>query len=123
VAGTALIGPEYGIHSANAALERLNFLTYALDWDGSAPAAGIPNAVGTKVDLSAFTVDAADAALLVDRLSLLALGQALPATPRQKVIDAVSWWTAQTDATNWKANRVKAAAYLVYGSPNYQVQR
>ena len=123
VPGTALVGPEYGIHSANAALERLNFLTYALDWDGSAPNTGIPNAVGTKVDLSAFTADAADAAKLVDRLSLLALGQALPATPRQKVIDAVSWWTTSTDATNWQLNRVKAAAYLVYGSPNYQVQR
>ena len=108
VAGTALVGPEYGIHSANAALERLNFLTYALDWDGSAPSTSIPNAAGTKVDLSAFTADAADAAVLVDRLSLLALGQALPTAPRQKVIDAVSWWTAQTDATNWKLNRVKS---------------
>ena len=123
VAGTSLVGPEFGIHSANAALERLNFLTYLLDWDGSAPDAGIPNALGTKVDLSAFTADAADAAKLVDRLSLLALGAALPAVPRQKVIDAVAWWTDKTDASNWKINRVKAAAYLVYGSPNYQVQR
>ena len=123
VAGTSLVGPEYGIHSANAALERLNFLTYALDWDGSAPNTTIPNAVGTKVDLSAFTADAADAGGLVDRLSVQALGQALPATPRQKVIDAVAWWTVQNDPVNWKINRVRAAAYLVYGSPNYQVQR
>ena len=123
VPGTTLVGPEFGIHSANAALERLNFLTFALDWGGAEPSTTVPNAVGTKVDLSAFTADAADAAKLVDRLSLLALGQPLPATPRQKVIDAVSWWTDKTDATNWKTNRVKAAAYLVYGSPNYQVQR
>ena len=123
VAGTTLVGPTFGIHSANAALERLNVLTYLLDWNGSDPSADIPNALGTKVDLTAFTADAADGAQLVDRLSLLALGQALPATPRQKVIDAVSWWTAQTDATNWKTNRVKAAAYLVFGSPNYQVLR
>lgn len=123
VPGTTLVGPEYGIHNANAALERLNFLTYALDWEGSAPNSHVPDAVGTKVDLSAFTADAANAAALVDRLSLLAIGQPLPATPRQKVIDAVSWWTDKTDATNWQVNRVKAAAYLVYGSPNYQVQR
>ena len=123
VAGTALVGPTFGIHSANAALERLNVLTYLLDWNGSDPSADIPNALGTRVDLTAFTADAADAAKLVDRLSMLALGQALPTTPRQKVIDAVSWWTAQTDATNWKTNRVKAAAYLVFGSPNYQVLR
>ncbi len=123
VAGTALVGPEFGIHSANAALERLNFLTYLLDWDGSVPNASVPGAVGTKVDLSAFTTDAADAAKLVDRIALLALGRPLPATPRQKVIDAVAWWDVNRDATNWKINRVKAAAYLVYGAPNYQVQR
>ncbi len=123
VPGTTLVGPEFGIHSANAALERLNYLTYLLDWGGTAPSSSIPNALGTQVNLSAFTSDAADAAKLVDRLSLLALGQPLPAAPRQKVIDAVAWWTDKTDATNWKTNRVKAAAYLVFGSPNYQVQR
>ena len=123
VPGTALVGPTFGIHSANAALERLNYLTYLLDWGGSAADVSVPNAVGTKVDLSAFAADAADAAKLVDRMSLLALGQALPATPRQKVIDAVAWWTSSTDATNWKTNRVKAAAYLVFASPNYQVLR
>jgi hypothetical protein len=125
VAGTSppLVGPAFGIHSANAALARLNYLTYLLDWGGSAPSASIPNATGTKVDLSAFTADAADAAKLVDRLSLLALGQALPSTPRAEVIKAVSWWTDKTDAANWKTNRVNAAAYLVFASPNYQVQR
>jgi len=123
VAGTTLVGPEFGIHNANSALERLNYLTYLLDWGGSTPSASVPSAIGTQVDLSAFVTDAADAAKLVDRLALLALGQALPATPRQKVIDAVSWWTDKTDATNWKTNRVKAAAYLVFGSPHYQVLR
>jgi uncharacterized protein (DUF1800 family) len=123
VAGTPLMGPAFGIHNANGALERLNFLTYALDWDGSAPEANVPSAIGTKVDLSAFTADAADAAKLVDRLSLLALGQPLPATPRAEVIKAVSWWTASTDSANWQRNRVRAAAYLVFLSPQYQVQR
>jgi hypothetical protein len=123
VPGTSLVGPTFGIHSANAALERLNYLTYLFDWGGSDPNAEIPNAVGTKVDLNAFIADAPDAAKLVDRLSMLALGQALPAAPRQKVIDAVSWWTSSTDSTNWKTNRVKAAAYLVFASPNYQVLR
>ena len=123
VAGTNLVGPTFGIHSANASLERLNYLTYLLDWGGSTPNATVPGAIGTKVNLNAFLVDAADAAKLVDRLSLLALGQVLPSAPRAKVIDAVSWWTVSTDAINWKTNRVKAAAYLVFGSPNYQVLR
>ncbi len=123
VAGTALVGPAFGIHNANGALERLNFLTYLLDWDGSAPDANVPAAIGTKVDPTAFIADAADAAKLVDRLSNLALGQPLPATPRAEVIKAVQWWTASTDATNWQRNRVRAAAYLVFASPQYQVQR
>ena len=123
VAGTNLVGPTFGIHSANASLERLNYLIYLLDWGGSGPDATVPSAVGTQVKFDAFLADAADAAKLVDRISLLALGQPLPSAPRAKVIDAVSWWTVSTDATNWKTNRVKAAAYLVFGSPNYQVLR
>ena len=123
VPGTALVGPTFGIHSANAALERLNFLTYLLDWGGSAASADVPNALGTKVDLSAFSADAADAAKLVDRIAMLALGQPLPSGPRDKVITAVSWWTSSTDPANWQTNRVKAAAYLVFASPNYQVLR
>ena len=123
VPGTTLVGPTFGIHSANAALERMNYLTYLLDWDGSAPEASVPNGVGTRVDLSTFVTDAADAARLVDRLSMLALGQALPSGPRTEVINAVSWWTASRDATHWQNKRVKTAAYLVFASPNYQVQR
>jgi hypothetical protein len=123
VPGTPLVGPAFGIHNANGALERLNYLTYLLDWDGSAPDSQVPAAIGTMVDLSAFKVDAADAAKLVDRLSLLALGQTLPATPRAEVVKAVSWWTPSTDSANWQRNRIRAAAYLVFASPNYQVQR
>ena len=123
VAGTTLVGPAFGLHNANTALQRLNYLTYLLDWGGSTPATGVPGATGTKVNLAAFTADAADAAKLVDRLSMLALGAPLPAGPRAEVIKAVSWWTAQTDSANWQTNRVKTAAWLVYGSPQFQVQR
>ena len=101
----------------------MNFLTYLLDWNGSDPNANIPNAAGTRVNLAPFLTDAADAAKLVDRMSMLALGQPLPSEPRDKVVSAVAWWTVNTDATNWKINRVKAAAYLVFASPNYQVLR
>ena len=123
VAGTALVGPAFGIHNANAALQRLNYLTYLLDWGGSTPNSSVPNATGTTIDLSRFTADAADAGRLVDRLSVIATGQALPAGTRSEIIKAVSWWTASTDATNWRTNRVKAAAYLVFASPDFQVQR
>ena len=123
VAGSQLVGPTFGVHNANAALQRINFLSYLLDWGGALPNASVPNAVGTKVDLSAFTPDAADAPALVDRLSVLALGQTLSGPSRDDVITAVSWWTPANDKDNWQVNRVKTAAYLVFGSPNYQVQR
>ena len=62
-------------------------------------------------------------ALLVDRLSNLALGRTLPAAARTEVVRATAWWTSSNDPTNWRANRVKTAAFLVYGSPHYHVQR
>lgn len=122
VPGTTLHGPTFGIHNVNTALQRLNFLTYVVDWNGSNPQASVPNAVGTKVDLAAFVGDAVDAGKLVDRLSLLILGQPLPAASRTEVIRAVSTWNASTDR-DWQTWRVKTAAYLVFASPNYQVQR
>jgi len=122
VAGTSkLVGPEFGIHNANGALNRLNYLTYLFDWDGSTPDATIPNAIGTKIKVDAFLTSASDATALVDRMSLVMLGQPLAATPRQKVIDAVGWWTVQRDSQNWQSKRVRAAAYLIMASPDYQV--
>ncbi len=126
VAGTSLVGPVFGIHNANTALGRLNYLTYLLDWNGSAPSTTdttLARNIGTRVDLSAFAADAADAGVLVDRLSMLALGQLLPTTARTEVIKAVSWWNASNNTNGWKNERVKTAAYLVFASPNYQVQR
>lgn len=123
VPGTQLTGGAFGIHNANTSLERLNYLTYLLDWGGSKPSTGVPGATGTGVTLDAFDADAADAAALVDRLSLLAHGEVLAAGPRAKVVDAVAWWTNKTDAKNWQRNRVKAAAYLVFAAPAYQIVR
>ncbi len=123
VAGTTLVGPSFGIHNAVSAVERLNFLTYLLEWGGSDRASDVPNSTGTKIDLSRFTADAADAGKLVDRLSLIATGQALPTATRTEIIKAVTWWTASTDKANWQSNRVKTAAYLVFATPNFQVER
>ncbi len=123
VAGTTLVGPSFGIHNAVSAVERLNFLTYLLEWGGSNRSSDVPNSTGTKVDLSRFTAAAADAGRLVDRLSVIATGQTLPVATRAEIITAVSWWTASTDRTNWQINRAKTAAYLVFATPNFQVQR
>ncbi len=117
-----LVGPTFGIHNVNTAMQRLNFLNYLIDWNGSNPDPQVPNAVGTKVDLSDFMRDAPDATKLVDRMSLLLLGEALPPASRTGVINAVSAWTSTNDR-DWQSWRVKTAAYLVLASPRYQVQR
>ncbi len=123
VAGTGLVGPQFGIHNANGALERLNYLTYLIDWGGSAPDPNIPNAIGTQINLAPFTSSAADAGALVDRLSLLTIGRVLEPASRQPVIDAVSYWTDRNHPDDWRLQRASTAAYLVLGSPDYQVQR
>jgi uncharacterized protein (DUF1800 family) len=123
VPGSASAGPAFGIHNANTALERLNYLTYLLYWNGSPANASVPGAVGTRVDLLAFTADAADAGKLVDRLSLLALGQALPAAVRGEIVAAVETYTAASHPASWPTERVRQAAFLVFASPDYQIQR
>jgi hypothetical protein len=123
VAGTPLVGPAFGIHNANTALNRLNFLNYLIMWDGSNPSSSVPNAVGTKVNLSAFTTDATNPERLVDRLSLLELGERLPDASRNAVLTAVSSITQSNSGSAYLTTRVKQAAFLVLASPQYQMTR
>lgn len=123
VPGTSLVGPAFGIHNANTALQRINFVNYLLFWNGSAPSSEVPDALGTRVDLSAFLNQADQPDALVDRLSSLALGAPLPATARTAVINAVAAYTQQNNGSDYRLNRVRQAAYLVYASPQYQIAR
>ncbi|MBA4264949.1 MAG: DUF1800 domain-containing protein, partial [Comamonadaceae bacterium] len=128
VPGTTLVGPEFGIHNANAALQRMNYLNYLVFWGGSQKAKGVPKAIGTFANLKAFTADAVDPDRLVDRLSLLAIGEVLPPAERTAVINAVSAFSIPTSGTKQqiadaRTNRVRQAAYLVLASPQYQLIR
>lgn len=124
VSGTNLVGPAFGIQNTSTGVARLNFLTYLLMWNGTDPAADVPGAVGTRVDLSAFLPDAGDPAKLVERLSLLALGEPLPDAARQAVIQAVSAISSSnTPAADVSRDRVRQAAYLIFAGPRYQVLR
>lgn len=123
VPGTALVGPAFGIHNANSALNRLNVLTWLLHWNGSDASADVPSATGTKVNLNAFLAGAGDAGALVDRLGVLATGATLPIATRQRIVGAVEGFTAQNTGADWQTRRVQVAAYLVYASPWYQVIR
>jgi hypothetical protein len=121
VAGTSLVGPSFGIHNANTALNRLNYINYLVFWDGSNPGTNIPNPVGTKANLSAFAADASNAAVLVDRLALQTLGEPLPPASRAAVITAVNAFPSNT--ADGRTNRVRQAAFLVLGSPQFQMTR
>lgn len=120
--GTQLTAPTFGIHNASTALQRLNFITYLVDWNGSAPKSDIPGATGTYISYDRLLADAADAEKLVDRLSLLVLGDKLPKASRNAVLEAVTYWNQKKDV-NWKMRRVQAAAFLIFSSPNYQIIR
>lgn len=119
-----LQGPTFALHNASTALGRLNYLHYLLFWGGTAAAnSSLSEPLGTRVDLTEWTAQASDASALVDRMATLALGAPLPSSARSKVIEAVSAFNANTDRTNWQINRVRQAAYLVFASPQYQIQR
>ena len=104
-------------------MQRVNFVNYLVFWNGSAPASDVPGALGTRVDLSAFVADANDPAKLVDRMALLALGETLPSAARAAVINAVEGYTQQNNGSDFRMNRVRQAAYLVFSSPQYQIVR
>jgi uncharacterized protein (DUF1800 family) len=120
---TSLVAPTFGIHNANTSLNRLNFLVYLLEWQGSDPEPGIPGATGTTVDIAPFVGEADDAQRLVTRLSMVALGRKLPGAAQQQVVNAVNAWTQQTAGDDWRLWRTRTAAYLIFGSSHYQVQR
>jgi uncharacterized protein (DUF1800 family) len=118
-----LVGPAFGIHNVDSALERLNYLSHQIFFGGSKPNATIPGAIGTQVDLSAFVADAPDAAKLVDRLSIIAMGRPLPDASRTPVVNAVAAVSQANQGAKWQMERVKQAAYLVYAAPQYHVSR
>ncbi len=124
VSGTSLVGPAFAIQNSSTGVNRLNFLTFLLFWNGADPVSDVPGATGTRADLSAFQADAGDPAKLVDRLSILALGEPLPATARQAVIQSVTAVGPGNTATaDVPRDRVREAAYLVFAGPRYHVIR
>ena len=121
VAMTRLVGPAFGIHNANTAFTRLNFLNQLIHWDGIGAQESVPGALGTAVNLQPFEADAADAAKLVERLVALGTGGRMTASSKALIVNAVNAWPSSTDpGSDWRSQRVRTAAYLVFASPAYQ---
>ena len=121
VAGTRLVGPAFGIYNANTAFARLNFINQLLNWGGMDPDTSVPGATGSSVDLTAFKADAGDAAKLVGRLQALATGGRASAATRAQILAAVNAWPTDDPSLDWRTERVRTAAYLVFAAPAYQV--
>lgn len=122
LADSTYVAPSFGIHNVGSAFDRLNYLTFLLQWGGATAQAGVPGATGTGISTAAFEGVAGNAGALVDRLATLATGQPLPADVQRVVVDAVETITNVGNA-QWKSDRVRQAAFLIFASPQYQVYR
>ena len=124
VAGTTLRGPAFGIQNANSGMQRLNFLTYLLFWNGSAPDSTVPGATGTRINTTAFEPDAGQSDVLVGRLAALCCGARLSPAARAEVVRAVETIAADAQRNpGWARDRVLQAAYLLWASPAHQVHQ
>jgi hypothetical protein len=120
VTGTRLVGSAFGIYNVNTAFSRLNFLNQMLFWGGADADVDVPQAIGTQVNLAAFEADAANPPVLIDRLARLATGGRLSTASRATILRAVNAMDA-TQSSDWRLERARTAAYLVFAAPAYQV--
>ncbi len=118
VPGTPLVGPEFGVQTSTASINRVNFANTLLFSNAIAPDAAVNGATGTTLSLAPYQALAANAPVLVERLDRDLLGGTMSAAMRSAIVSAVTAISA-TDSLN----RARTAAYLVVTSPQYQVQR
>ncbi|MFI5181695.1 MAG: DUF1800 family protein [Thermoanaerobaculia bacterium] len=114
VSGTSIQGPEMGIQSSLAAIDRVNLVNTLAFSQLHSPA---PDP-GTVLDLSPFKQIAGDPTALVGSLNHLLMHGSMPADMLATVMGAV----AAIPATN-PLLRAQTAFYLIASSSQYQVAR
>jgi uncharacterized protein (DUF1800 family) len=117
LAGTPLLSPPSTLLDTASVLVRSNFV-YALLFDTIAPDPTIPGAIGTTAPLTSMLTSAGDAGALADRLNALLMHGTMSAGMRQAVMNAVN-----AIPTSDAIDRVRAAAYVVGTSAQYQVEQ
>jgi len=123
IPGTSTLGPEFAIHTTNSAVARAN-LIYKLVYTGYAPGATIPNATGTRLDLSQFAALAANPTAMVTRFSEVLTGGQLDPAAQGIVVNAVNAVTLSATPTAAQLMaRAQMGAYLILSSFHFQVQR
>ncbi len=117
LAGTTLVSPPSTLLDSTSVLTRSNFV-YALLFATIPPDPTIPGATGTSASLTALGTTAGDAGALADRLNALLMHGTMSAPMRQSAVNAVN-----ALPTTDSVDRVRAAAYVVGTSAQYQVEQ
>lgn len=112
----AFVAPQFGILNTTTVINRLNAV-YSLLYNANGIAAdpSVAGSSGTQVSDSSLQ---GDAGAMVDRLDALVLHSTMTAAEKSAVVTAVNA-VSPTDA----AGRARMAAWLVFASPRYHVQR
>ncbi len=115
--GTTLVSPPSTLLDSASVLVRSNVI-YALLYLTISPDQTIPGSSGTTAPLTSFLTSAGDAGALADRLNALFMHGTMSAGMRQAVVNAVNAIPASDPI-----DRVRAAAYVVGTSAQYQVEQ
>jgi hypothetical protein len=119
IPGTAVIAPEFGIQNAATALARSNFINTVILQGGAAPSSAVAGSTGTHINLSAFEGASSNAAMIAALNQTLMHGS-LSSDASTIILSAAD--TAAINSTDPLAP-VRAAAYLILTSGQYQVER
>lgn len=123
VPGTAILGPEFGIHTTVSAVGRAN-LVYTLVYGGYNPDTTIPSATGTKLFLAPFEAIADQPAAMVSLINQHLAGGQFPVALESTIVTAVNAITmSATPTAAERTNRARMAVYLMASSYDLQVQR
>ena len=119
IPGTQTTAPEFGIQNAATALARSNFVNTVILQGGAAPSSSVAGSTGTSIGLSSFTGATDNAAMIA------ALNQTLMHGSLSSDASAVILTAANAAAANSSdpIAPVRAAAYLILTSGQYQVER
>jgi uncharacterized protein (DUF1800 family) len=123
VPGTAILGPEFGIHTTVTAVGRAN-LIYSLVYGGFGPDTTVPDASGTKLFLAPFEAIADNPAAMVSLVNQTLAGGQFPVTLEPTIVTAVNAIAVSSPPTaQQRTDRARMAVYLMASSYDYQVQR
>jgi uncharacterized protein (DUF1800 family) len=119
IPGTAVIAPEFGIQNAATALARSNFINTVILQGGAAPNSSVAGSTGTSINLSAFA-GAGDNAAMIAALNQTLMHGSLSSDASTIILSAAD--AAAINSSDPLAP-VRAAAYLILTSGQYQVER